>query len=153
MNYQDFIMTLNAEQLSFVEGLNKYLMDSGCKAAFEEKKSGMIASYKYGKPPKALIYMFFRKNGMLVRIYGENLSQYRDFLNTLPSQMIEEIDGSSVCKRLVNNGCSPKCTGYDFMIDTKHFQKCRYNCFEFLVTKETASYIRAFAQKELSARG
>ena len=153
MNYQDFIATLNAEQLAFVEDLNKYLMNSGCKASFEEKKSGIIASYKFGKPPKALVYMFFRKNGMLVRIYGENLTQYRDFLNTLPSQMIEEIGGAGDCKRLVSNGCSPKCTGYDFMIDAKHFQKCRYNCFEFLLTKETAPYIRAFAQKELSARG
>ena len=153
MNYQDFIMALNAEQLAFVEDLNKYLTDSGCKATFEEKKSGMIASYKFGKPPKALIYMFFKKKGMLVRIYGENLDNYRDFLNTLPSQMVEEIDGAGACKRLVSNGCSPKCIGYDFTIDAKHFQKCRYNYFEFLVTNETAPYIKAFAQKELSARG
>jgi len=152
MSYQDFIMSLNAEQLAFVEDLNKYLMDSSCKATFEEKKSGMIASYKFGKPPKALIYMFFKKNGMLVRIYGENLDNYRDFLNTLPSQMVAEIDGASACKRLVSNGCSPKCTGYDFTIDAKHFQKCRYNCFEFLFTNETAPYIRVFVQKELSAR-
>jgi len=146
-------MALNIEQLAFVEDLNKYLMDSGCKASFEEKKSGMIASYKFGKPPKALIYIFFKKDGMLVRIYGENLDNYRDFLNTLPSQMVKEIDGASVCKRLVSNGCSPKCTGYDFMIDVKHFQKCRYNCFEFLLINETASYIKTFVEKELTARG
>ncbi|MCL2375682.1 MAG: hypothetical protein FWC82_04085, partial [Firmicutes bacterium] len=148
-----FIMTLNAEQLAFVESLNGYLVDSGCKAIFEEKKSGMLASYKHGKTKKALINFLFRKNGLKVRIYGENLDNYRDFLNTLPAQMVEEIDGASACKRLVSDGCSPKCIGYDFNIDTKHFQKCRYNCFEFLLTNETAPYIKTFIEKELTARG
>ncbi|MCL2375645.1 MAG: hypothetical protein FWC82_03900 [Firmicutes bacterium] len=153
MTYNDFIMAVDAGQLAFVEDINKYLIESGCKAIFEEKKSGMLASYKHGKTKKALINLLFRKSGLKVRIYGEHHDNYRDFLNTLPIQMVEEIDGASACKRLINNGCSPKCIGYDFTIDAKHFQKCRYNCFEFLVTNETAIFIKTFIENELSARG
>jgi len=156
MTYADFLprakMIVNAELLVFVETINGYLMDNGCKVTFEEKKSGMLASYKHGKTKKALINLLFRKDGLKVRIYGEHLDDYRDFLNTLPPQMVEEIDGASMCKRLISNGCSPKCIGYDFTIDSKHFQKCRYNCFEFLVTNETAPYIKTFIEKEFNAR-
>jgi len=153
MTYNDFIMTLNAEQSVFVEDINNFLMSGGCKAVFEEKKSGLLGSYKHGKTKKALINLLFRKSGLKVRIYGEHLDNYRDFLNTLPEQMVDEINGASICARLVNNGCSTKCMGYDFVINSKHFQKCRYNCFEFLVTNETAPYIKAFIEKELTARG
>jgi len=152
MTYQDFITAVNAGNLAFVQNLNDYLSSNGCKSVFEEKKTGLLGSYKHGKTKKALINLLVKKRGLLVRIYGENIGAYRDFLNTLPLQMVQEIDGAGTCKRLVNNGCSPKCVGYDFIIDGKRFQKCRYNCFEFLVTDETASYIRAFVENELNAR-
>jgi len=151
MNYQDFIMALNAEQLAFVEELNNFLTQHKCKSTFEEKKAGLLGSYKYGKPPKALINLLLKKQGLLVRIYGENLDKYRDFLSTLPNSMVAEIDNANECKRLTQNGCSPKCSGYDFAID-KHYQKCRYSCFEFLVTNETSTVIREFVEKELLAR-
>ncbi|MCL2847301.1 MAG: hypothetical protein FWE13_00930 [Firmicutes bacterium] len=153
MTYNDFIMSLNVEQLAFVEPLNTLLMKNKCKAAFEEKASGILASYKFGKPPKALLNLLFRKTGFKVRIYGENMDNYRNFLNALPATMVEEIEGASPCKRLVSGGCSPKCSGYDFTIASAHFQKCRYNCFEFLVTSDTAAYIKTFIENELGARG
>ncbi|MCL2699588.1 MAG: hypothetical protein FWE68_04695, partial [Defluviitaleaceae bacterium] len=74
------------------------------------------------------------------------------FLNTLPDGMVQSIAGSGDCKRLVSGGCSPKCSGYDFMIGTKRFQKCRYNCFEFLLTGESGAYIKSFVEHELRAR-
>ena len=151
MNYQDFTMALNSEQLAFVEDLNNFLMQHKCKSAFEEKKTGLLGSYKYGKPPKALINLLLKKQGLLVRIYDENLDNYRDFLSSIPNSMVAEIDTANDCKRLTKNECSPKCSGYDFTID-KHYQKCRYSCFEFLVTAETSTQIRAFVEKELLAR-
>ena len=54
-------------------------------AVFEEKKSGYLASYKYGKPQKAVMNLLFRKSGMLTRIYGERICNYPDFLGTLPA--------------------------------------------------------------------
>ena len=111
-----------------------------------------MASYKHGKVKKALINIIFRKNGMLIRIYGEKANNYLDFLNTLPDEMIQSIDKASLCKRIVYNTCSPKCSGYDVTIRNKRFQKCRYNAFEFLVVKENNSYIKEFIQNEIQER-
>jgi hypothetical protein len=128
------------------------MLDMGCKVTIEEKKSGSLASYKHGKPPKAVANFLFRKAGLLVRIYGENINRYSDFLNTLPAEMVESIQSSSICKRLVQNTCSPKCRGYDFTIGNEHFQKCRYNCFEFLLNKKSNTYIKSFVERELKER-
>ena len=152
ITFAQFIEAVDVDNQSFVEDLHKYLLDNGCKVAFEEKKSGYLASYKYGKPPKALLNFVFRKQGMLSRIYGERTSGYPDFLNTLPVEVVESIASSGDCKRLVNNTCSPKCTGYDFIIGDERYQKCKYNCFEFLMTEESRPLIQTFVENELTER-
>ena len=150
--FEQFIESVDADNKPFVQELHNYLMNSGCKVAFEEKKNGFLASYKYGKPPRAVMNFLFRKQGMLTRIYGERISVYPDFLNKLPAEMVNSIESAGICKRLVHNTCSPKCTGYDFMIGDEHFQKCRYNCFEFLMTEKSRPYIQKFVEHELAER-
>ena len=152
ITFEQFIEAVDTDNKPFVQDLHNYLLENGCKVAFEEKKSGYLASYKYGKPPKALLNFVFRKGGMLTRIYGERISGYPDFLNSLPTEMIEHLQKAGDCKRLVSNTCSPKCSGYDFMIDDEHFQKCRYNCFEFLLTEVSRQYIKTFVEQELKER-
>jgi len=152
LSFGDFTQGLNAGDLTFVQDIHGYMLNNGCKATFEEKKTGLLGSYKHTKSKKSILNLLIKKHGLLVRIYGENISEYRDFLNTLTEEMVQSIDSASICSRLVNNGCSTKCSGYDFTIGNKHFQKCRYNCFEFLVNKESAPYIRAFIENETNAR-
>jgi len=152
ITFEQFFEAVDANNKPFVQDLHKLLLDNGCKATYEEKKSGYLASYKYGKPPKALLNFIFRKQGMLTRIYGERISGYPDFLNTLPEEMAKSIDSAGDCKRLVNNTCSPKCTGYDFIIGDEHYQKCRYNCFEFLMTSKSNPFIKSFIEHELTER-
>ena len=152
ITFEQFFQTVEDHNQGFVEDMHKFLLDNGCKVTFEQKKNGYIASYKYGKPQRAFLNFIFRKDGMLTRIYGERIGNYPQFLNTLPQEMVEHIEKSGDCKRLVSNRCSPKCTGYDFMIGEKHFQKCRYNCFEFLMTEESRPYIQKFIQNELVNR-
>ena len=152
INFEQFFEAVDADNKPFVQELHNYLLDNGCKVTFEEKKNGFLASYKHGKPPKALLNFVFRKQGMLTRIYGERIGGYPDFLNALPSEMVKSIESSGTCKRLVSNGCSPKCIGYDFMIKGEHFQKCRYNCFEFLMTGDNNPYIKSFIEHELAER-
>ena len=152
ISFEQFIDALNADNKPFVQDLHNYLLEKGCKAIFEEKKSGFLASYKLGKPQRAIMNFVFRKKGMLTRIYGERISAYADFLNTLPTTMVESIKSASICKRLVLNECSPKCVGYDFMIGNERYQKCRYSCFEFLMTSESNPYIKSFVEHELKER-
>ena len=153
ISFEQFFEAVEADNKPFVQDLHTYLIDNGCKVAFEEKKNGLfLVSYKFGKPQRVIINFVFRKKGMLTRIYGERIAGYPDFLNTLPAEMVNSIEGAGVCKRLVHNTCSPKCTGYDFMIGGKHYQKCRYNCFEFLMTDASKPYIKSFIEHELKAR-
>jgi hypothetical protein len=152
ISFEQFIEAVDTDNKPFVQDLHSYLMDNGCKATFEEKKSGYLASYKYGKPQRAVANLLFRKAGMLTRIYGERIGNYPDFLNTLPGVMVESIKDASICKKLVLNECSPKCGGYDFSIGSEHFQKCRYSCFEFIMTSESNPYIKSFVEHELTER-
>jgi hypothetical protein len=152
INFEQFMESVNADNKPFIQDLHNHLLDKGCKVAFEEKKNGFLASYKLGKPQRAFLNFVFRKHGMLVRVYGENASKYADFLNTMPEEMTQSIKNAGDCKRLVNNTCSPKCTGYDFMIGNEHFQKCKYNCFEFLVADENKPFINSFVEHELKER-
>lgn len=152
ITFEQFLGTVEQEYQPFVQGLHGYLLENGCKVTFEEKKNGYLASYKHGKKKRALANFVFRKARMLVRIYGEYISGYPDFLDALPGGMVQGIAASGDCKRLVAGGCSPKCTGYDFTISGQRYQKCRYNCFEFLVTGESGRDIKTFIEHELRER-
>ena len=153
LNFEGFLeAAADPKDRAFAQDLHGYLLENGCKAAFEEKKTGLLGSYKHTKTKRAIINLLLKKKGLLVRIYGENANKYLDFLHTLPAEMVESIDSASICKRLVHNTCSPKCSGYDVTIGGTRFQKCRYSCFEFLRTEESASYIRSFVENELGER-
>jgi len=151
-DFEQFLETVNGSFKGFIQGLHNYLMKNDCKVTVEEKKSGFFASYKHGKSKKAIVNLLFRKQGLIVRIYGENANNYPDFLNSLPEEMVQSIESASVCKRLVHNTCSPKCSGYDFTIGKERFQKCRYSCFEFLVSKKNNPFIKSFIENEINER-
>jgi len=152
LSYEQFLEAIPTDCHAFVQDLHNYMLENGCKATFEEKKTSLLASYKHTKTKKAIINLLVKKHGLLVRIYGENAGKYPDFLNTLPEEMVQAIDNSGDCKRLVHNTCSPKCSGYDVTIGSVRFQKCRYNAFEFLVTGESNPFITAFIENELTER-
>ena len=152
LGFERFLEETDINFRDFIQDLHDYLTSSGCKVTIEEKKSGLFASYKHIKLKKSIANLLFRKKGLLVRIYGENANRYIDFLNTLPGEMVRSIEEAPICKRLVHNTCSPKCTGYDVTIGGERFQKCRYGGFEFLVTNESVPYIKSFIEKEIKER-
>jgi len=152
ITYEQFLATVDESNNVFMEVLHNYFLENGCKGTYEEKKSGLLASYKHIKLKKVIANVLFRKKGMLVRIYGENINKYMDFMNSLPHEMVQSIQNAGDCKRLISNGCSTKCKGYDFLIGDNHFQKCRYNCFEFLVTDESRPHIMTFIENEIKQR-
>lgn len=152
--FEDFLMEVKPELHESIISLNDYLVNNGCKANIEQAKSGYTVSYKYDATKKSVINFVFRKAGLIIRIYGDNVGSYTDFLQTIPESMVKAIDKSSICKRLVDpTKCSSTCVmGYDFKINDVHYQKCRYNGFMFLITNEIMPYLKTFIQKELDAR-
>jgi len=153
VTFEQFMSAVTDANKPFIQSLHDLITEKNGKSAYEEKKNGYLASYKVGKPPRALINMGFRKNGMFVRVYGENISAYPDFMHALPAKMMDSIKGSGECKRLTQNGCNPKCAGYDFIIAGERFQKCRYNCFEFFMGEGDDEYIKTFVENEMKERG
>jgi hypothetical protein len=152
INFEQFLEATDTSCQSFVQDLHNYLLNNGCKVTFEEKKSGLLASYKHAKSKKAIVNLLFRKQGMFIRIYGENAYQYLDFLNALPEEMVQSIANATVCKRLVYNECSPKCGGYDIIIHDERHQKCRYSGFLFLITDTNRPFIKSFVENETTER-
>ena len=152
LTYEQFLEAVDPCDQPFVQDLHNYLLDNGCKATFEEKKTGLLGSYKHTKTKKSVINLLRKKQGVIVRIYGENTGKYPDFLNTLPEEMTQSINSAGDCKRLTQNTCSTKCTGYDVTIRGERYQKCKYNAFEFLVTEGSGPVIKSFVEHELSKR-
>jgi len=152
IGFEEFIKAVAPTQQPLVQELHDYLLESGCKPTFEEKKLGPFASYKHTKLKKSIANMITRKQSILVRIYAENTGKYPDFINAMPQEMVQAIAGAGDCKRLTHNGCSSKCSGYDFVIGDQRFQKCKYNCFEFLLTDDSNMYIKEFVAREIKER-
>ena len=148
-----FMETVDERFHSFVNQINEYLTENGCKCDIKLQKSGYIVSYMLSGGKRTLATFVTRKSGMKLRIYPEHIREYQSFLDTLPEKVKKEIKKASVCKRLINPGdCNPKCVmGYTFMLDGEWYQKCRYMAFQPALSEENNPYIKQFLEKELEA--
>lgn len=154
LKYEDFLNDVNPMYVEAVNDINDYLLQNGCKAKIELAKNGYLVSYSHAKSKKVIVNFVFRKNGLIIRIYGDFVGKYIDFMETLPDQMIISIDKSPACKRLIDpTKCNSRCSmGYDFSIKGNRYQKCRYNCFMFEVNEESIPYIKVFLKNEIEKR-
>lgn len=151
-DFEDFIAAVDGNCTAFVQALHGDFMEYGCKLEVKSTKSGFLVSYLLDK--KSVANFVFRKKGLLIRIYANQVGGYMAFLETLPDAMVKAIQDAPVCKRLLDpEACNPKCAmGYDFLLRGERHQKCRSSAFMFLVCGENAPFIRTFIQNELQAR-
>ena len=147
-----FMETVDERFHRFVNQINEYLTENGCKCDIKLQKSGYVVSYVLSSR-RTLATFVSRKTGMKLRIYPEHIQEYESFLDTLPEKVKKEIRIASVCKRLVNPGdCNPKCVaGYTFILDGEQYRKCRYMAFQPALSVENNPYIKQFLEKELQA--
>ncbi len=146
-----FMETVDGCFRNFVNQINEYLTEKGCKCDIKTAKSGYVVSYVLSSK-STLATFISRKTGMKLRIYPEYIREYQEFLNTLPEKMKKEIKKASICKRLVNpDDCNPKCVmGYTFEMDGEQYKKCRYMAFQLTLSEENNPYIKEFLENELS---
>ncbi|MDR1955050.1 MAG: hypothetical protein LBP82_03770 [Candidatus Methanoplasma sp.] len=149
-SFEDFLSKVGADRKGFVTDIHDSLTDERYKAKIELKASGFFVSYSHPETKRSILNFFFRKKGLMVRIYADNHGGYKELLNGLPDSMVKEIGKAPVCKRLIDpNDCNPKCiTGYDFCIRDEHYQKCRYGCFEFIVADENIRMLSDLIENE-----
>jgi len=115
-------------------------------------KTAVLFHIRTGK--SGLANFVFRKSGLVIRVYGDYVHKYNDYLETLPIGMVKGIEKAPVCKRLIDiTKCNSKCRmGYEFTLKGNHHQKCQYNCFMFPVNDENIPFIREFLERELEGK-
>lgn len=152
--FEDFLKDVHPALIPAVADMNEVLLHRGCKLEIKPAKSGYVASYISPGDKRTLFNYIFRKKGMMVRIYGDNINGYIDLFQHAPASVLSAIDKAGVCKRLIDPAkCNSRCpTGYDFMLNGKHYQKCRYGGLMFLLDDETTPFARAVIERELEAR-
>lgn len=145
--YKLFLDSIDERWVDFINEVNTYLMEAGCKCDIKEAKSGYAVSYKLNK--KALVNFVHRKTGIKIRIYAKNIAKYQTFLNTLPEKMKADIKKSSDCK-----SCNSKCEeGYNFILDGGQYKKCKYTAFFLPLSEENNPYIMELIKNEIKNGG
>ena len=149
--FNQFMETVDEKNRGFVGELNEMLVNNNCKCNIKSAKSGYVVSYVRGDTKRTLANFVFRKTGIKIRIYADNISAYQELLNQLPEKMKVDIRKASICKRLVNpEDCNPKCPmGYTFVLDGIPYQKCRNMAFMPTLNEENNPFIKMFLEKEL----
>lgn len=152
--FEDFIVVLGPETVPFVMELDAMLREKDCKVGIEPAKSGYVVSYKHAGSGRVIINYVFRKKGLVIRIYADNVLKYMELLETFPADMKSKVAKAPVCRRLVNPElCNAHCPkGYEFILEGENYQKCRYNCFMFFLEDAANPHIRRMVELELAHR-
>lgn len=154
IKFEDFLLNVNPVNIGFVNEMHDFMLQNGCTYKIEAAKSGHVLSYLLPKTKKVIANYVFRKTGMLVRIYGDNVGNYADILGTLPQSMVKAIEKAPACKRLLDpRKCNSRCPmGNVFGMGGKEYKNCRYSSFMFEVKDEHFEGIRKFIECELKER-
>ena len=131
IKFEYFLLNIDPVNLGFINEIHEYMNQKDCAYKIETAKNGHVFSYIMPKTKKVVANYVFRKNGMIIRIYGDNIGNYFGLLNTLPENMVKAIEKAPVCKRLADPAkCNSRCPmGYVFGLNGKTYQNCRYNSF------------------------
>lgn len=145
-----FLNDIPAESQGFVLELDKYLTAKGSKRTIKTAKSGFVTSYTSPVTGKALLNYVFRKTGVKMRIYAQNIGEHSDILTDLPENMKSDIKKSGDCKKLSGLKCSLTCTGgYTFFMDGAEYKKCKNMAFFHSLTEENFDAIKKLIYSEL----
>lgn len=148
LSFENFLKDVNPIYQEYVGQTHEYLLQSGCKVKYQLAKSGYVVSYSHIKDKHVVANFVFRKSGLVIRIYGDYVNRYIEFMETLPDTMIKAIEKAPDCK-LCNSRCLK---GYVFSIKGTRHQKCRYNSFMFAINDESIPYIKGFLENEIRER-
>ena len=152
--FSDFVIAAGADHEEFISRLHDFMQENGCTAEIKESASGHVVSYVHKPTKRTIANYVFRKKGLMLRMYADNVAAYLDELAHWPASMKAAVKKSGVCKRLLDpTACNSRCLGgYDFVLDGEPQQKCRYGCFMFFVDDETKPSLLKLVESEMKAR-
>jgi len=150
-----FIDAVGPEHREFVDWMHRYLTEHDCEVDIKEAKSGFVVSYVHTPKKRTIANYVFRKKGPMLRLYADHIPAYMEVLDNWPASMQKAVQKAGSCKRMLNpEACNSRCLmGYDFILNGERQQKCRYNCFMFLLGDETNPYLKEVVEHEMNLRG
>jgi len=147
----DLLEWAREEDKKFINEFHKALSQKDCKVKItSSKKNPFLLAYTQKR--KGVMSLYLRKKGLKARINVNNMEEYPDVLNALPENMVNQIENSHVCKNMIGEKCWDGCTGYDFHIGETHYQKCRYESFQFDVEEKSVPFMFGLIERELEER-
>ena len=155
--FNDFLHFLSERAydcMGFVVEVHEMLLQMGCRVKISSSKAyPFLVAYTMPNARKGILNFYLRKKGLKVRITIVNPEKHADVLNSLPENMVGQIDKKGVCRKLVEGcKCLDSCTGFDFHIGETHYQKCRFDCFQFDVDTESIPFFFELLESELKER-
>lgn len=149
-NFMLFLNDIPEDCREFVSELDKYLSSTGSKRTIKTARSGYVTSYSHPRSGRALLNYVFRKSGVKMRIYAENIGDHSEILSDFPDNMKSDITKSGDCKKLIGLNCSPTCTaGYSFVMDGAEYKKCKNTAFFHSLTHNNTEYIMRLIKAEI----
>jgi len=152
--FSSFIEAAGLEHIDFINTLHQYMEENDCKTEIKEAANGYVVSYIHKPSKRTIINYVFRKEGLLMRVYADNVSAYVDMLTDWPDSMKDTVKKAGICKRLIDpEKCNARCLGgFDFTLDGDQQQTCRYAGFMFLLSDETKPCLQKMVECEMQAR-
>ena len=154
---EDFLALVEIGQRDFVITIDEIMLQKGYKRKIQLTKSyGIHVSYwqpKIKSVTGIIVYFLMQDEKLKIRINADNYRKYQDVLNSLPESMLTQMNSAGNCmKALDPQKCWQGCTGYDFCIGEKHYQKCIINCFLFEVNSANFSFLTELIERESKER-
>ena len=152
--FSAFIETAGDDHADFVNSLHEYMIENDCKVEIKEAASGYVVSYMHKPSKRTVLNYVFRKLGLMMRIYADNVTAYMEIFADWPESMKSAAKKSGDCKRMFDPAaCNSRCLGgFDFVLDGERQQKCRYAGFMLYLNDETKPYLKEMAEREMQAR-
>ena len=145
-----FFNDVPTKDQAFVSELDVFLLEKGSKRTIKAAKSGYLTSYTSPKTGKILLNYVFRKTGVKIRIYAQNVEKYDELLADIPDNMKKDIIKAGDCKKLTGGKCSSICTGgYIFQMDNVEYRKCKNMAFFHSLTEENYDAILGIIKSEI----
>jgi len=151
LDFFDFLKRVDEKSSDFVTKVHQSLLEKGCKFKVSSTKAYPFqVAYIMPNSRKGILNFWLRKKGLKVRITIVDPSKHTKLLNDLPVSMVSQINKKQVCKETCGKGkCFDNCVGaFDFHIRETHYQRCRFNCFQFDVDVESIPFFLALLESE-----
>ena len=149
-----FVEAAGAPHTDFINSLHEYMLENDCKTEIKEAASGYVVSYIHKPSKRTVANYVFRRQGLMIRIYADNVPAYMEMLANWPDAMKDAIKKAGICKRLFDpEACNARCLkGFDFILDGERQQPCRYVGFMFFLDDETKPHLKELIVQEMETR-